>query len=259
MRPYLAALTLTAIANALAVARFTVLRVARAAPLLTAYLGFLLIFNTLAALVPPNSFYYERIYQIGEPVTVLMAILVVREQYRHAFAEYPGIASLTRWSAYFALALAVALCVLMVYYTGFRIDGGFFTGYVVIWERCVCFTLAVFIGLMIYLVSHYPIKITRNLAINIAIFTVYFCGIFVLSFPSASRNLRAEWFAFYATEVLSILSYLAWGFLLRVDSGEPSVTLRRNIDSREAEHLLGQLDALNRALARSASPVKMKK
>jgi hypothetical protein len=243
-----AALILTAVANALAVVRFGFLRVARSAPLLTSYLAVLLVLNLLAAFLPVNTGFYQRFYNVGEPLSVLIGILVVRELYRLAFADYPGIASLTKWNTYIALAFAVLFSVAMAAVTYSQVGLNVFTGYVLLWERLVSFTLAAFIAFLMFLLSRYPIVIPRNLAINIVIFTLYFCGTFALSFPSASRNVRLEWFAFYGTETLSIICYLSWGLLLRRQ--QEHVRIRRKADPDREEQLLNQLSALNRVLSK---------
>jgi len=252
MSPHGIALILTVSANAFAVLGLLARKAHKTFPLLVAYLVVLLVQNTLGTLLPPYTKMYEWLYNVTEPIIILASIFVVRELYRAAFAGYPGISSLARWSTYAAALLAILLCAVMILATRANIVHDFVTGYVVLWERCVAFSLAVFISLMIFLLSRYPIDVPFSLAANIVIFTIFFCGTFALSFASGSRNIKLEWFAFYAIVTLTTACYLAWGISVRPILAERTMRVRGKLGQEDEQHLLTQLSALNRVLGKSS-------
>ena len=248
----LAALILTAVLESLAVARFFAVGAHRSSPVLVSFLSFKLAQTMFGAIFPANSYIYQNLYNLSEPIVVVFTMLVVRELHSQAFADYPGISSLTRWNAYLAAGLALVLSVAMIAATRSQISYQDFTGYVLLWERCVSFSLVAFIVLMIYMLSRYPIRIPRNLASNIAIFSAFFSGTFLLSFPGASSSMPWEWFAFYGHAALSCICAIAWAFALSPVEVDAVVRVRPRIDPGQEKALLNQLAALNQVLVKTA-------
>jgi hypothetical protein len=248
MDPYPAALILTALANAFAICRAVFLRLQQTLPWVVLFLVYQFCQFVVIGSLPTDSRLYRQLYIISEPLVSILGIMVVREMYHRAFASYPGISSLARWSTRAAGAAAIVVCGVMVSLTPAKdLTPKVVYSYAVFWEECVLFTLAAFIFVMVFILWRYPIRLESNLAANIAIFTVFFFGTSALLAAQEPETVRN-----YGLLGLSSVCYMAWGLLLKRRSEISIVRLRPHLDDMQAERLLQQLGAINTMLARSA-------
>ncbi len=252
---YFAALVVTTVLNLFAVVRMIGFRVYRKLPIMVVFLGFQLA-QFVFLIVTTRSMQsriYQQVYDVTEPLNWLLYVMIVREMYTRVFSEYPGIASLARWSTYTAAGLAALLCLALgkispvEHWQGARVFS-----YIETWERFVSFALAAFIVMMLFLLSRYPIKLDFNIASSIVVFTIYFAGSFAfleIGKPATSTALQLQTGGLL---FLSAVCFAAWGIALKHSSESTQVQVRINLLPYEEQRLLDQLALIDNMLLKSA-------
>ncbi len=252
MEHYFSALLVVTTINAVTVVLLLRRRVQNSLPWLVSFLVYQFLQSLGELFVPAGSKTYERLYTFTEPLNWIFYIFLIREMYRMAFAHYPGLASVGRWAAYSSFGLAVLLSVIMVAMSPeYQINQRLVLGYVIYWERCACFALAVFVLFMAYILYRYPVKLNTSVAADIAIFTVYFLGIFASLQISSEETPKLMLLRNYLMLVLAGVCFLGWGIFLRSPAEPASVQIRKSSDFGEEQRLLAQLSSLNNILVKS--------
>jgi hypothetical protein len=193
---------------------------------------------------------YEHIYIATEPFTWIFHVLVVAELYRLVLQRYRGIYSLLRWAMYGSLAVAIPISVVTLLAKikpaaslDSRLLGVFFAT-----QRGIDFALAIFLILILFFLSQFPVRLNRNILLHATLYTVFFLGnaltMFLRIFAVAGHAL-ATVNAFI--EALSAVCIFAWVFLLS-PKGEEVLASFPTLSPRHEEHALRQLESLNATL-----------
>ncbi len=255
MISYHDALILTSILNLFAVCRMLLFRVQRRLPFLVTFLSFQLaqVAGVLFLGKSVDSKLYEQVYEFAEPLNWVLYLLIVREMYQRAFADYPGISSFARWSSYASGAVALVMAVVVAILSPIQHwpHSKIFV-YVEQWEKFVSFALSAFILFMIFLLSRYPIKLDFNVAASIIIFAIYFAGSFLFLELGGRATRHALEVQTAGLLVLSFLCFGAWGFLLRDSAKRSPVQVRVNLQPQEEGRLLAQLSFIDNMLVKAA-------
>ncbi len=193
---------------------------------------------------------YEHVYIATEPITWIFHVLVVVELYRLVLQRYRGIYSLLRWAMYGSVAVGVTISVLTLLpkikphaSLDSRLLGIFFAT-----QRGIDFALAVFLILILFFLSQFPVQLNRNILLHASLYTVFFLGnalttflrIFAVS-GSALQTVNA------LMEALSAICIFAWVFFLS-PKGEEVLASFPTLSPRHEEHALRQLESLNATL-----------
>jgi hypothetical protein len=192
------------------------------------------------------------LWTITEPLLWLFYILLVLEIYRLVLEDYKGIYSVGRWALYVCLTLAVIA-------SGSTLLPGWNTGnakspmvlfYLVI-ERGVIFSMVLFILLLGLFLSSYPIRISRNIIVHTALYTVYFLSSTLMLLVQALTGFHVSK-AFNTGLVLTgILCGFGWLILLKKEEQASRVVLRYEWKPEDEERLVQQLTAINSSLLRT--------
>ena len=205
----------------------------------------------------PFSVYSRTYYEIWvwtEPWLWLCYVLVVHEIYSLVLKQYHGIYSIGRRFFFVAIAISSVVESMLVLSTTATVLTGrhrMLFPYALV-ERSIFGALGIFLFLLLALVTWFPVPLSRNLLLHATIYTAYFFinNVFVMIWQFTGRQAAA--FVFDVRLLTAIVCYTSWVvFLSR--SGEErttSLTLGRNED--EERRLLGQLQALNSTLLRTA-------
>jgi hypothetical protein len=195
---------------------------------------------------------YQKVWMLTEPIAWIFHIFVVFELYRLVLSDHKGIYTLGRWAMYAALAIAIPISILSLipHFTIHTPDKTRYMGYEFATERGIDFSLALFLLLILFFLSRYPINLSRNVVVHSALYTILFFSeafaVFLRSFkivetPTANVILMG----------LSCACIVAWLVLLsprgeRVQANFPSISPQRE------KNALRQLESLNATLLKVA-------
>jgi hypothetical protein len=181
-------------------------------------------------------------------------VLVVRELCGLILDKYTGLKTLGRWFMYGSVAVALAVSVLSMS-TGVNPNIGARSsrgamGYVLSIDKGVTISLAVFLLVLLALLSRYPVRLPRNVVVHSFLFT----GLFL------SDGLTKLWITMFGVSTFKIANLaltfltgacaLAWFWMLS-KKGEEVTTHVAHTDSRREERLMSQLNHLNQTLIKS--------
>jgi hypothetical protein len=256
-------LTITVVcllANLFAIARLWQLKLIHSYPILFVWLcgalpnGFAFIFWG------PKDRHYFYTYVPSELVLLVLHVLVVWELFSVIFQQYKGLRSLSRWVMGIAAAISasISLGILAVTATGQRFITKRGVLYLSNAERSEASALVLFILILLFFISRYPIKLPRNNVVHSAIFSIYFLSDAAGLLLFSSLSARGAHLANSFMTCIQAGCYLAWGLLLSRE-GERTVTkVRQNLSPERERILIRELDALNETLLRASRSISTK-
>jgi hypothetical protein len=191
-----------------------------------------------------------------EPIRMILFILVVWELFSAIFRNYAGLRSLSRWvmgiAAIFSTA-GLALTMSSIGVNGFNHSRT--ATRIIRFERGLTFGLVIFIIIMLYFVSRYPIKLPRNNVVLSMIYSLWFLGV---SATLLVMSFRPKAYASAENAVLNgleIASYVAWGLLLSKSGEFQETRVRQHLSADRERVLIGELNAMNDVLLRAARSI----
>ncbi len=238
-----------AAAAAALVARLATLRLTGSFPALLTWLVSLGITESLASIFAQDSGLYFWLYLASVPLMSVLGILAVRELLALVFRDYPGIRSVGRTAAYAAAVSAGAISLLAAFLIPRSESGGSrHLFYAEVLQRSVVFTLALVILTVLFFLSFYPLRLSRNTILSANVFSVMFLSdavrLLIDSLQTGLNNRVVDW----TQAAIMVVCLTTWVVLLGPDS-EPA---RGNFSGTNEDHLLRQLDSLNQVLTRVA-------
>jgi len=192
-----------------------------------------------------RSYYYFWLY--SEPLNWIFQILVVRELCGLVLERYKGLCTVGRWGMYGGIAISAAISVAsLLPHIGsgmthrsrilFYMEGG---------DRGINLALAIFLLLMMLLVSRYPVPLSRNVVVNAVIYTILFFSNTLAALLHTIFDLKIAPAVDAALTGMGVVALLVWFFLLTPRGEEIRVELAHLRPERE-EHILHYLDELNK-------------
>jgi hypothetical protein len=239
------------VANAAAACRLCQLGLHRIYRFFFAYLVFAATRSLVLLPFNVRSSAYVMIYAVTAPILWMFYVLVVIELYSLVLRNYDGIYSLGRWALYGALSFSVAISILTLIpsWGNERFRLLFWCTTV---ERGVVFSLVIFLLLILFFLSGFPLALSRNIIIHCVVYTVFFMGI---SMTILIRNIVGHELMRELNEVVMVLSaacYLVWIFGITQKGESRIVTLRHTWTIGDEQRLIHQLDNINATLLRAA-------
>jgi hypothetical protein len=208
-----------------------------------------------AALFPfgTRSLMYYRIWAGTEPILWLSYVLVVFELYSLVLKHYRGIYSVGRMFFFAAVATAAVISAITVLPT---MTGALSTHpllyYYVLLEREVVTSLAIFLLLLLALVTWFPVPLSRNLLIHCCVYTTYFFASNVINLFWHLGGKDAVYWANMSKFAVALACYFCWTFFLSRGGEDRTASLHLGRSPLEEKRLLGQLEGLNATLLRTA-------
>jgi hypothetical protein len=200
-----------------------------------------------------SSDLYFNLFLYSEPVLLLAYILVVMELYSLVLERYRGLYSLGRWAMYGAVVISAAISVLTLLpkLSASLPEPSKRLMYEVAAERGVDLALVIFILLIVWFLTKYPVPLSRNVAVHTAIYSVFFLSdtLGLLWRTLLGYNVTTV-FNVVSTAVSSACS-IAWWLLLSARGEEVQVHVPQMRPDSE-ERILQQLDVLNATLLKAS-------
>lgn len=198
-----------------------------------------------------KSFAYFYLFFYSEPLLLLFYILVVAELYRLVLERYKGLYTVGRWAMYGAVAISAAVSVLTLLQ---KIrpslpEPSKRLMYEIAAERGVDLALVIFILLIVWFLSRYPIPLSRNVVVHTVIYSIFFLSsALVLLWRTLLGHNPTSVFNLISTAISSAC-VVAWWLLLSA-KGEEAQVHQPELRPDSEERILQQLDMLNETLLR---------
>jgi hypothetical protein len=215
------------------------------------HMAFILVLTNLKGLQGGNwssSNLYFYVYYYSEPVLLLAYILVVMELYSLVLERYKGLYTLGRWAMYGAVLISGTISVVtLIPKLGPAIsEPSRKLMYEIAAERGVFLALVIFILLIMWFLTRYPVPLSRNVVVHTVIYSVFFLS-------DALVLLWRTLLGFHVTSTFNVISTaissacaLAWCILLSAKGEE--VRVQVPIRPLSEERIMQQLDLLNQTL-----------
>ena len=224
------------------------------------YFVFRILNGSLGLMLDIKSNAYFYCWVLSTPISWMFYILVVREIYGLVLERHKGMYTLGRWLMYFGVALSVILSVLtylphfpapLAQRSQLHLKNSIVT-YILVVNRGATFGLAVFLVLMVFLLSLYAVTLSRNVKIHTTLFACFFLTSSIVALLRGMFGLQLYNAVDTGLMGISSICTFAWFFLLTA-KGEAA---RRDLPSfgpHDENRILYQLDALNSTLMKVAS------
>jgi hypothetical protein len=218
-----------------------------------AYLVSLVPYGICLLVLDVNSGLYQEFWTVTTPLFWLLYVLVVFELCGLILEKHQGLYTLGRWAMCLGLVVAVALSLLSLLprITPATPQLSRIMGYILATERGVDFSLAIFILLILFFLSRYPVALSRNVAVHSVVFSVFFLsntvGLLLRSVFGLVVNDRVNLFLMGTSSACVV----AWLVLLNA-KGEEMRLSTLHFSRGDEERILLQLDSLNSTLLRVA-------
>jgi hypothetical protein len=217
------------------------------------YLVSLVPYGVCLLLLDVNSGSYQKFWTVTTPLFWLLYVLVVFELCGLILEKHKGLYTLGRWAMCLGLAVAVTLSVLSLlpHIAPATPQRSRIMGYILATERGVDFSLAIFILLILFFLSRYPVPLSRNVAVHSVVFSVFFLSNTLAVLLRSVFGLHVnDWVNLFLMGTSSAC-VVAWLVLLSAKGEEVRVhTLR--FGRGDQERILLQLDSLNDTLLKAA-------
>jgi hypothetical protein len=195
-----------------------------------------------------DAYFYA--YMCTLPIVITFYVLLVLELYRLVLAPYKGLQSVGRWamSASLVGAVTISILTLIPKFTPTMPQRSKMVGVVLFTERGVSTALALFIILLLALLSRYPIHLRRNVRIHAVIYSIFFLSGGAVLLSRAVLGLKAADAINMGNIVVNLGCVFSWLVLLS-PAGE-EIAARKPVASEHERRLMLQLEGLNTALLR---------
>jgi hypothetical protein len=220
-------------------------------PALCSYLAFRVVSGAIPFVFENSSHggAYFILYVGTQPFIWMFYILMVREVYGLALASHRGIHTLGRWAMYIAIGVSVMLSFMSILarITPKTPQRSRFIGYIFAVDRGVNFALVLFILLILFFLSRYPVPLSRNVVRHSAILFLYFLsnttGILLRSIygPGAVS-------IHISTALLGVATLVILGWLFLITPGGEQIRKVLGIAPEQEQRILQQLESLNATL-----------
>jgi hypothetical protein len=201
----------------------------------------------------PRQPIYYRIWVGTEPVLWLSYVLVVFELYSLVLKHYRGIYTVGRVFFFVAVAVSSVISALTVLptMTGALAIRPLLYYYALV-ERGIVTSLAIFLLLLLALVTWFPVPLSRNLLIHCSVYTTYFFVSNVINLFWHLGGENTNYWTSMSRFAVALACYLCWAFLLSPSGEDRTASLHLGRSPLEEKRLLGQLEGLNATLLRTA-------
>jgi len=194
---------------------------------------------------------YLKFWVITSPMTWAFYFVVVLELYRLVLEKHKGLYTLGRWAMYFGMTVSVGLSVLTLFLRIKPAQRSKVLSYFFPIDRGVTLCLVIFLLLMLFLISRYPVRLSHNVILHSTLYTVFFLSSALGVILSDVFGLQNYGNVNLATTIVSCACVYCWLFFLSPKGEEVKVNLP-HLGPEHEERLLQQLDSLNETLLKVA-------
>ena len=218
-----------------------------------AYLIFRIPCISSALFLPSDGDKYLWLFTRSEPIVMLFYVLIVLELYRLVLERYKGLYTLGRWAMGAAMAVAVAISIMgLRAATARQVQKfSFWVVFELRAEARLDLALVLFILLIIWFLSRYPIRLNRNVVVHTIVYSVFFfANSLGLVFWFFQINIKDP---LVSNSLMGIASAcaVAWWIGLSQEGEEVQVHLP-SLGPGAEQRVMLQLEALNATLLRAS-------
>jgi len=216
-------------------------------PVLFCYMMFIAIYDLTPILVDTTKTTYFWIWIWCQPIQWILDILVVHELCRVILEKHPGLVTLGRWGMYAGVVVAALLSYLSMlpHIHSTMPARSQLLAYWVAAGRSVTFALAIFLILMLFALSRYPVHLSRNVILNAVLFTLVFLSDSLQAILRTIFDRRMNpWVAAAATAV-EVLWLVLWFWRLKPE-GEHTQFSWIRFGPEYEKRVLHRLDTISR-------------
>jgi len=197
--------------------------------------------------VKSNLYFYTFLWT--EPFVTLAYILMVLELYSLVLERYKGLYTLGRWAMYGAILISgtISILSLLPKISPLTPEHSKRLFYEVGAERGVDLALVIFIVLIVWFLSKYPVPISRNVVTHTVIFAAFFLTNALVLLWRTLLGFQVNDLFNVVTTAISSACAIAWWLLLSA-KGEEVRSQPTQFRPDSEERILQQLDALNATL-----------
>lgn len=194
-----------------------------------------------------NLYFYSYLYI--EPILLLAYILVVIELYSLVLERYRGLYTLGRWAMYGAILISgtISILTLLPKLSPKLPEPSRRLMYEFAAERGVDFALVLFILLIVWFLSKYPVPLSRNVVIHTVIYAIFFLSDTMVLLWRSLIGAHVTVTANVVAGAISAVCSFGWAILLTARGEEVRAQIPQ-IRPESEERILHQLDALNATL-----------
>ena len=222
-------------------------------PALFSYMVFHALYSIFPLVLKSNSPAYFWFWCVAFPFVWALNILMVRELCRVVLERHQGLYTLGRWVMYTGVATSGVLTFLSLLP---RIDSTLPARSRVLWyalaaDRGIGLGLAIFLLLMLFAVSRYPVRLSRNVLLNAFLFTMDYLANTLATILVVVFDKRIGETVNNAITILNAVCIVVWFFCL-TPAGELAKVEWIHFGADYERRVLNRLDSLNRVLQRAA-------
>ncbi len=210
-------------------------------------------FLHLASKIPHRHQAYAKTWVHTEPALWLFYICIVLELYSLVLTNYKGLQTVGRWVFLIAITLAVSISAASVIPTWSNPEetASRLIFYYALISRGIMFSLVLFILLILFFLSWYPISLSRNLVIHAVVCTVFLISASMSYLVRNVQGARVTHAVNVANLVITICCWAAWMLLLTRKGEGTRMIVRREWTPEEEKRLVDQLTAINSSLLKA--------
>lgn len=243
------------LSNLIALLRFLQVQLYVVYPIFSVFLFLHLFIDSSAFFFGVQSVPYFYTFIVVEPLLNVAYLLMVWELFSVIFRDYAGLRSLSRWVMGGAAALGAGFSLVMLGVVATQPHLKTWVPRLAVFERTVTSALVVFIIILLFFISRYPIKLSRNSIVQSLLCSLWFL------IDATYCLLWAVLPSRYSLQLDNIqiaaqgLMFLSWATLLSQAGQQQPGRVRRNISPEREKALIGELDALNDSLMRAGRSI----
>jgi hypothetical protein len=194
---------------------------------------------------------YRLYWDVTQPLTWFFSVWLILELYSLILEKHKGLATLGRWAQYagFSLATVISLVVMMPQIRAGSQGSKAIARYYYAVERGVDCGMLVFLLVILFWLTQYPVPLSRNVLVHSFVYTTLFLTDSLALFARMFFGTQLWASAATALNVVFALCLLAWVILL-TPKGEETRMRLLHFTADDEERVLAQLESLNRTLLR---------
>jgi hypothetical protein len=195
---------------------------------------------------------YMQVWLVTEPLRWVLWILLVLELYSLILERHRGLLTVGRWALLGAVSVALLSTVFSLMPDS---SAGFaqsrIIGFYLVVQRALMVSLLVFLLLVLWFLSRYPVELSRNVIIHSVVYASYFVSSSLAFLLRSTLGYEVARPVNLSLMGITLACGLVWAFCITPAGEKASRKSRPDWAPGDERRLLEQLDALNASLLRA--------
>ncbi len=192
---------------------------------------------------------YKLFWEIFQPLSWVFSVWLILELYSLILEKHKGLATIGRWVQYVGFGLATLISVVVMMPQIREHSHSSIVGYYLAIERGVDCGMLIFLLVILFWLTQYPVPLSRNVLVHSFVYTALFFTNSVGMFAQIFLGVQLRQSADTVLTAIFALCPLAWAILLTPKGEEIRMRLL-HFSPEDEERVLQTLESLNRTLLR---------